>query len=213
LALFASGFLLSLSLCMDLGIVNVSIMKTGIEQGIFRSFLVGLGSCFGDLLYAVLAAAGVSWLIERSAALRWMLWLGGTAVLVYLTVSMAKAALRPKPLSVSAAWGSGGGSGRLRPFLQGLALSVASPTSFLWFASMGGSVIAASIGHEEGRLAPFFAGFFTASAAWSLFIAVLSGLGGRAMGERMVRMFSLVSALLFLGFAVRVFWDGLQRLI
>jgi L-lysine exporter family protein LysE/ArgO len=40
--LFISGFLLSLSLCLDLGIVNVAIIKTGIEKGFLPSLHIGL---------------------------------------------------------------------------------------------------------------------------------------------------------------------------
>jgi L-lysine exporter family protein LysE/ArgO len=68
---FVSGFLLSLSLCLDLGIVNVAVVKTGLERGVLPSFLVGLGSSFGDLIYALLSMVGMS-LLMQFTVVRWM---------------------------------------------------------------------------------------------------------------------------------------------
>jgi len=56
--LFISGFLLSLSLCLDLGIVNVAIIKTGVEKGFLPSLNIGLGSTVGDIVYATLSTLG-----------------------------------------------------------------------------------------------------------------------------------------------------------
>lgn len=58
------GFLFSLSLCLDLGLVNVAVLKTGIEKGLRPSFAIGFGSCFGDLFYLTLALLGVSVVFE-----------------------------------------------------------------------------------------------------------------------------------------------------
>lgn len=57
---FFTGFLLSLSL--DLGIVNLAILKTGFENGFRASLWVGIGSSLGDILYALLTVVGISYL-------------------------------------------------------------------------------------------------------------------------------------------------------
>ena len=56
--MFISGFVLSLSACLDLGLVNVATIRRGIEAGSAAAFAVSLGSCFGDLLYAALSMPG-----------------------------------------------------------------------------------------------------------------------------------------------------------
>src|SRR3569832_2145048 len=95
---FGQGFMFSLSLCFDLGIVNVAIIKVGVEQGFRRSFMVGFGSCFGDLIYLTLALLGISFLFEYPF-IRWPLWIAGTFYLVWLAIQMARDAYRPKPVS------------------------------------------------------------------------------------------------------------------
>jgi L-lysine exporter family protein LysE/ArgO len=45
---------------MDIGIVNVAIIKTGIERGFSQSLHIGLRSSFGDLIYATLSLLGIT---------------------------------------------------------------------------------------------------------------------------------------------------------
>ncbi|MCL6516092.1 LysE family transporter [Alicyclobacillus sp.] len=242
LALFVSGFLLSLSLCLDIGIVNVAVIKTGLEKGALPSFLVGLGSAFGDLVYATVSMLGLSALL-RSTVVRWALWLGGTVVLLYLSVHMLKETLRPQALAGIAggragAWEAGegaddrlnrrtgpGGDGespahgvrreavpggsRWKPLWMGFGLALSSPSAILWFAAVGGSVIASTGQHVHVRgLAAFFAGFFCAGALWSAAVAYVAGRARHWLGPLAMRAISLVSALLMVYFAVQVFLRG-----
>lgn len=213
MSIFLSGFLLSLSLCLDLGMVNVAVLRAGVQRGWLPSFLIGVGSSFGDLLYALLSMVGISLLLQN-VYVRWLLWLGGTAVLLYMTWGMIQELRKPKEIVVK----NGGEQTEevrrgWRDFTWGMGLALASPSAILWFATIGGSVIAASSGGSSSSLLLFFTGFFAASLAWSLFMAVLSSQGGKMLGPRLVRGFSLVSALLFLYFAGKVFLDGYHTLL
>lgn len=210
--LFVAGFLLSLSLCFDLGIVNLAMVRTGLQRGSFASFLVGLGSCFGDLIYAVASLFAVSLLLEH-AAVRWALWIGGTLALLFLAGHMLRESVgsgrfvADAPATPAAPRGTG-----LDHFRTGFVLALASPSAILWFAAVGGSLIA-TYADEASALLPFFAGFFAAGLLWSLGIALLTGQAGRALGPRPARVLALLSAVLFLYFAVRVFIDGYESLI
>ncbi|SFU79441.1 L-lysine exporter family protein LysE/ArgO [Alicyclobacillus macrosporangiidus] len=211
--LFVSGFLLSLSLCLDIGLVNVAIIKTGLERGAWPSFLVGLGSSFGDLTYAVVSMLGMSVLL-RFAAVRWALWFGGSAALLYLAGHMVKESLRPRAIAATADGAAGGTDGRgggMKSLWMGLGLALASPSAILWFAAVGGSVIAATGQHVPVRgLAAFYAGFFCAGVLWSALVALVAGRARQWLGPRTMRGVSLLSALLLVYFAIRVFLQGLH---
>jgi L-lysine exporter family protein LysE/ArgO len=229
---FVTGFLLSLSVCLDLGLVNVAILRTAMRDGARPAFLVGLGSCFGDLIYFALSALGVSALLSWMPV-RWTLWLGGTSVLLYLTGKMAREVVRPHALDLDAAppaamgapppAGAMAASPPRRPlfhpvfhplfhsFFLGLSLALASPTSILWFAAVGGSVIASFAGQRR-VLPPFVAGFFVAGVLWSFAIAFGAARVGRAAGVGAVRILSALSAVLFAYFALDVFRAGLRAL-
>jgi len=217
---FASGFLLSLSVCLDLGLVNLAILRTALRAGARRAFLIGLGSCFGDLTYFTLSALGVSALLSWTPV-RWTLWLGGTGVLVYLTAKMAREVVHPHPLDLDGAppavidlrppAAATAARPLLQPLLLGLSLALASPTAILWFVAVGGSVIASFAGQRR-VLAPFVAGFFVAGVLWSFALAFGAARVGRVAGVRLTRILSALSAVLFAYFALDVFRSGLRVL-
>lgn len=226
--LFLSGFILSLSLCLDLGMVNVAIVREGMLRGFWPSFLIGLGSSFGDLTYAVLATTGVT-LLLGIVEVRYALWIGGTAALLYFAAAMVRSAWKPAAMNggpghskvgPTAAGADAGlaGSDRGaaysggRAFLWGWGLAIASPTSILWFATVGGSVVAKSPVQGAHALAAFLGGFFCASVVWSLGMAALSAYSGSKLGPAFVRAISVLSALLFLYLAAEVFLDGYRTL-
>jgi L-lysine exporter family protein LysE/ArgO len=204
--------LLSLTLCLDLGIVNIAILRAGVERGFWAAFLIGVGSSFGDLIYAVLAVLGMTYILQQFMWLRWLLWLGGTLVLLYFAWHMLRSALNPRSLQSEASAARTDGRQRLKDFAWGLGLALSSPSAILWFATVGGSIVAAEGSRIQGGLTAFFSGFFTASVAWSLLAATVGSMGARTMGNRLQRVFSLGSAALFVFFAAKVFWHGFHDL-
>jgi L-lysine exporter family protein LysE/ArgO len=201
---FGSGFLLSLSLCLDLGLVNVAIVRTALQRGGRAGFLVGAGSCLGDLAYFAAALFGVE-VLMRWTPFRWAIWIGGTLVLLVLAARMIREVARPRQLAME---DEGGPRKRgLHLLGWGLALALASPTAILWFAAVGGSVIATS-GGARSDLVPFAGGFFAAGIVWSAALAGAAALLQRVGGQKVTRALALVSALLFLYFAAVVFVRG-----
>jgi len=203
---FWTGYLLSISLCMDLGIVNVATIRVALTQGGTAAFLMGVGSCVGDLIYFTLAALGAATLAQW-APMRWSLWLFGTAVLLYLAWKMAREVVHPRQITMDeTARQSNHGL-----LLTGMGLALASPTAILWFAAVGGSVIA-SFGGDRGTLLPFAAGFASAGLTWAAMIAYGAGALGGSLGKPLTRVLALVSAIVFLYLAAVVFVRGLRAI-
>ncbi|HEV8629159.1 MAG TPA: hypothetical protein VGV61_02505 [Thermoanaerobaculia bacterium] len=67
---FWAGIPLSLSLCLDLGLVNAAVFNTAIERGGGAGFLVGLGSGLGDLGFFLGGLAWSAFLAYATALLR-----------------------------------------------------------------------------------------------------------------------------------------------
>ena len=218
LELFLTGFALSLSLCLDLGIVNVAAFSTAATRGAQPAMVLGLGSCFGDLFYALIAMLGVMSLLHIEWV-RWVLWLGGSAVLVYLAAKMLKQSLHASaPFSGSIAGAEAAGTiieTRLaNDFGKGFAMAIASPSAILWFASVGGSLIATTAGGARDGAWPFFLGFFVAGVLWSGFVAFAgSRLLASSFGARFARTVAAISALLFVVLAIKVMIDGYRTLL
>ena len=49
---FSNGFLLSLSLCLDIGIANIAMMTLAMQRGYFHGFWLGIGTCLAPIVAA-----------------------------------------------------------------------------------------------------------------------------------------------------------------
>lgn len=213
--MLSDGFFLSLSLCLDIGLVNVAILSLTLSHGFKPGFWLGLGSCFGDLAYAALALAGMAVLLQFEAV-RWVVWLGGGAVLLFLTWKMAREALfPPKPAEAgddAAALGAARASAP-RSFLRGMLLAMSSPSAILWFAAVGGALIAKAGATTPVTASVFLSGFFLGGLAWTLFLCGLASQGRKRAGAGLMRACHVVSALLFAYFSYSVIVGGYRDLI
>jgi L-lysine exporter family protein LysE/ArgO len=220
---FLAGFLLSLSLCMDLGVVNIALIRLGLTQGMRAALVFGLGSCIGDMIYALSSLSLVNLLLAHQAV-RVALWIGGSAVLLWLAVKMLRESMRapaepamPAPAAPAAVPTDGPGAnsqklGLAREFGRGVMLALSSPTAILWFAAVGGSVIAAHAS-DRSALWPFFAGFFAAGVLWTIALAALTGYAHRRLSANFTRVLALLSAGLFAYFALVVFVGGYKEFV
>jgi len=215
LAIATKGFLLSISLCLDIGIVNAALINTGLRKGLRPALLMGLGSCFGDLFYALLSLLGMS-LLFSFTPVRWVMWLGGGAVLLWLAWKMARSAWREfhQPSSHTGA-GSDDASVRSSQaeFWRGLLMALASPSSLLWFAAVGGSIIAQSTDGSSLSASIFLSGFFLGGLVWSSFLAWLASHGQKLVGHRLLLYCNAASAALFAYLALGVIINGYQTLL
>jgi len=213
-SLLSEGFFLSLSLCLDIGVVNVAIISRTLTHGFRPGFWLGLGSCFGDLVYAGLALAGMAALLQFDAV-RWIVWIGGGAILLMLTWKMAREALNPAtaPPVEGAAEPASPVLDPWRSFGRGVLLALSSPSAILWFAAVGGALIAKTGATSVGAAALFLAGFFLGGLAWTLFICGLASHGRKRAGAGLLRACHLFSALLFAYFSYSVIVHGYRDLI
>ncbi len=210
-SLLSNGFFLSLSLCLDIGIVNVAILSLALQRGFKAGFWLGLGSCVGDLIYAALALAGMAVLLQFHAV-RWAVWLGGGAVLLYLTWKMAREALSAAPAAV-AENAAARAAAPWRSFARGVMLALSSPSAILWFAAVGGALIAKAGASTPATAAPFLGGFFLGGLIWTVGICMLASQGGKRAGPGLMRACHVASALLFAYLSYDVILGGYRTLI
>ncbi|MDU8458433.1 LysE family translocator [Pseudomonas syringae group sp. J254-4] len=201
---FSNGFLLSLSLCLDIGLANIAMITLSMQRGFFKGLWLGLGTCVGDLVYAVLAMLGMAVLLQYEAV-RYVLWLGGTAVLAWFCFRMVMSATAVSTGLDNQDVQSEKSSVAL--FLHGIFLAMSSPSAILWFAAVGGALIARQ-GSDLASASTFLVGFVAAGVVWSISLCALAHQGGRFMGERMLRWSYIASALIFAYFTLYVVITG-----
>ncbi|AOI91488.1 LysE family translocator [Burkholderia pseudomultivorans] len=212
-SMLSDGFFLSLSLCLDIGLVNVAMLSLTLSHGFRPGFWLGVGSCVGDLVYAALALAGMAVLLQFEAV-RWIVWIGGGAVLLFLTCKMAREALAPAagPGDDKDAAPPPRASAR-RSFMRGMLLAMSSPSAILWFAAVGGALIAKAGATTPATASVFLSGFFLGGLAWTLFMCTLASQGRKRAGAGLMRACHVASALLFAYFSYSVIVGGYRDLI
>lgn len=205
---FSNGFLLSLSLCLDIGIANIAMITLAMQRGYFHGFWLGIGTCVGDLAYALLALAGMAVLLQYEAV-RWILWIGGGAMLLWFAGKMLIAAFRKaSELNVSETHQY---RPLLREFGRGVVLAMSSPTAILWFATVGGALISRMGQHSVTATSWFLSGFFIAGMFWTFVLCLVGSFGGRLLGQRLLKYSYIVSALIFSYFALYVIVSGYRE--
>jgi len=203
----SNGFLLSLSLCMDIGIVNVALLTLAMQRGFLPSFWFGLGSCFGDLIYATLALVGMLTLLQFTPV-RWIIWIGGSLVLLFLMVKMTINAFSAPPESFNHHTDRSHHS----QFVKGMLMAMSSPSAILWFAAVGGALIAQSTdGSWETNLL-FLSAFFSAGLIWTLGLCFVGHNSGKLAGQKILKYCYVGSAILFAYFAYKVILEGYENL-
>lgn len=207
---FTSGFLLSLSLCLDIGVANIAMITLAMQRGYFQGFCLGLGTCVGDLIYAVLALAGMTVLLQYESV-RWVLWVGGSALLVYFAAKMIYSAIHHSSVLAQASEANNGSP--RKEFFRGIFLAMSSPSAILWFAAVGGTLIARSGGGGIASSGLFLAGFFCAGLVWTMGLCLAATQGGKLLGDKLLRYSYLASAAIFCYFAVYVILSGYQEFV
>jgi L-lysine exporter family protein LysE/ArgO len=207
---FSNGFLLSLSLCLDIGVANIAMITLAMQRGYLQGFWLGLGTCVGDLIYAIAALAGMTVLLQYETV-RWALWIGGSVLLVYFALKMLLAAFNN-----ATAMSTDGevlvGSG-WKEFSRGIFLAMSSPSAILWFAAVGGVLISRSGSGSTLDAGLFLAGFFCAGLAWTISLCLAATHGGKLLGDKLLKYSYIASAGIFCYFAFYVIVSGYQEFI
>jgi threonine/homoserine/homoserine lactone efflux protein len=77
---------------------------------------------------------------------------------------------------------------RVGPFLAGVLTSVANPYFWIWWATLGGALLAAALASGPGDAALFLAGHGTADLAWLLLVGAAVARGSAFLPDRAYRL-------------------------
>ena len=182
------GAAVGLAIAAPVGPIGLLCIRRTLAQGRLAGFVCGLGAATADLVYGILAAAGISalnaWLLHRA------LWLsiGGAIFLIALGVRtwMEKPAVEAV---------SGGG------FSSTFFLTLTNPMTIVSFAGVMAGLGAAA---SSSKIAPFSiaAGVFLGSAAWWLALTTTTGMLRRWIASSSLRLVNRIAAVMLVGFGL-----------
>ncbi len=196
-----TGVTLGLAYSAAPGVVNTEATRRGSARGFGAAFAVESGALIGDMLWAVLALAGVS-LTARFWPVQVTLGLIGGLFLLRMAWLAAHDALHRRRPTTGAVSGRG-------DFATGAVFGVANPVGLAFWSGLGGGVVASGAG--ASGVALFLVAFFLGALLWSAGFGALVGWGRRWARPLVFQLLDGVCALALGYFGFSLLWTGAQE--
>jgi threonine/homoserine/homoserine lactone efflux protein len=218
---FLAGILFGLSLAAPPGPMNAIIAEESVVRGWLAGVISGTGAMTADIVFFLLAFAGVATVVEQWPALRGtMITLGGLLMLyfAYDAVNSAQSTLT-----------GDGVPGDSRGFEKALVLGLTNPFQILFWLTVGVALLEPGtidiLSHmpyvgdaaegllivETGSVA-LLAGFFGGIVVWITGFPALLVVTDRRV-DSLAPVVAGASALILVGFGFLFLWDGLGTLL
>ncbi|MFN3231969.1 MAG: LysE family translocator [Alphaproteobacteria bacterium] len=190
LPLVLKGFLVGILVAAPMGPVNVLCIQKAVTRGRVAGFLTGLGAAFGDAVFAVVAALGltaVAAFIDKHEI--WFRLPGGLLLLV-----LAVLLWRSHPHFESGSDDNNGAStGLFRSMTATFLLTVSNPITLAGFATLF-VAWGLSTGFDAVAAANVVLGVFAGSAFWWAALALLVGLLHGHIEDKHLLLFNRIAA-------------------
>lgn len=163
-SLFGQGLIIGLSIAAPVGPIGLLCIQRTLSNGFFSGWLSGLGAATADLIYGVIAALGLTLVLQLLDQWSVVIQVLGITFLIYLGIHTWR-----QPVSHRAAQ-LVNRSGLFRDYLSTFVLTLANPATILAFIGIF-SGFQLQPGGEPMQL---IAGVFLGSALWWTLLASLS---------------------------------------
>ncbi len=220
-AIFVSSFISGLSGALMPGPLLAVTIRHTTRQGFVAAPLLVLGHAILEAGLLCLLVFGLTEWLKGDAAVT-VIALAGAAMLLRMAVGMAREVRTLRFAGSGSPEGDAlpparteeaGGSGPLRPLLDGIVASASNPYWSLWWATIGLGYMVLSRGQGWVGLASFFAGHILADAAWYLFVGTAVAAGRGWFTDRVYRGVVGACAVFLAFFALSFAYMGFSRIL
>jgi len=184
---------MGIALAMPIGPVVMEIIRRGTRSGFLSAFLVSLGATVADIFYLIVIFTGIYYFINNSIVQTGM-WILGFVILIYLGIEGLRDFLK-KDIKLKQEK-----SRHKNSFIAGMLLGFSSPTAFLWWIGIFGSIMVTAnnpyIAMQNGLLITL------GIVIWELFLSVLTHYGKKILTNRVLRYVSVVSGIILIYFGL-----------
>lgn len=183
LVIFATSFGVGFSGAMIPGPILAATIPQAAQRGFWIGPALVLGHALAEIPMVVILATGLSLLPWRQIAV--VIGLAGGLVLVAMGLDMARrGATGAASPSRQASTGTGA---KLGPVLTGVALSLANPSWFVWWFTIGAAYILWAQGAGPGGILSFYSGHILSDLSWYSLVALAAARGARLMSPAVYR--------------------------
>lgn len=195
LLIFATSYLVALSGALMPGPMFTVTVKESLLRGGRAGFLIVGGHGLAEIFLLGLFALGLSQVLQ-ALWISAVVGIGGGAVLLLMGAGILRSALSAQDyleLQEKEAFGAREGSGSrrfgssLRPFGEGIIVSLANPTWILWWFSIGVLYVTQALRYGWLGLFAFYSGHILADLSWYVFVSCTVAAGKKFLSPAVYR--------------------------
>lgn len=203
----AAGIAIGLAMTAPPGPVNILVIRTAIGQGFRVAFLTGLGAVASDMIYASIAAYGVSSIAHLISSHARPLMAVGGAVLVFIGVRLARTRLGLEALGPDAAGDMSVVPGKM---LTAFTMSITNPGVLFGFLAIIGTMNGVLHLSEHASRPPMVVvGVAIGTMLWWLFLSFLVSRFRERISETMFIRINRWTGVLIAGFGFALLMEAL----
>ncbi|MDH7577776.1 MAG: LysE family transporter [Bacillota bacterium] len=192
LLIFTTAYLVAFSGALMPGPMLTVTIKESIQRGGRAGFLIVGGHGFAEILLLGLFFLGLNRLLQ-TGWISAVVGIGGGMVLLFMGFDVLRGALAAKinlDLENQGAFRHEDqkyAGSDLRPFIEGIIVSVANPTWILWWFSIGVLYVTQASRYGWLGLSAFYSGHILADLSWFVFVAYMIATGRKFLSPGIYR--------------------------
>lgn len=205
--LLATGIAIGLAMTAPPGPVNLLVIRTAVAHGFRVAFLTGLGSVVSDMIYASIAAYGVSSIAHVITSHARPLTAVGGAILVFIGVRLARTRMGLDVLGTEAARDRGQILGKM---FTAFTMSITNPGVLFGFLAIFGTMNGVlRLSENAARPPTAVAGVAIGVILWWLFLSFLISGFRERVSESMLARINRWTGILIAAFGFALLMEAL----
>ena len=195
LAFLLKGIILGFSIAAPVGPIGVLCIRRTLQFGRFSGLFSGLGAAAADVIYAVVAAFGLTFVSNMLMAGQFWLRLIGGLFLLYLgwKTFFAKVNDRTKEVAHTSLAGD---------FISTFFLTITNPMTILSFLALFAGLGLSSMNSTYLEASSLVFGVFLGSAAWWLILSEGVTLFRKKVSEKVMKWINHLAGAIIIGFGI-----------
>ena len=208
-AIFATSLFVGFSGALMPGPLLTVVISRSAQRGFWEGPTLVLGHAIAEFLIVAGLAAGLSRLLRQNLVAGLIGILGG-AFLLWMGFDIARSAWWGT-VSLEQATGAEAGL-QLGPIFTGAVVSISNPYWVLWWATVGASYVALSLGRGPLGLTSFYFGHILSDLSWYSLVALLIAKGKALLSQPVYRLILLVCGLFLIALSFYFIYSGIKFL-
>ncbi|QPC46002.1 LysE family translocator [Mangrovibacillus cuniculi] len=192
---FIHFVVLGISLAAPVGPINVEMIRRGLSNGFYSSWLVGLGGMSADIVFLLFILFGIAPFLQHPLVQTCM-YVIGFGMLVYLGITTLKTSFSNEPIIQDSPNKS------TTSYWSGFGIALFNPINFVFWFGIFGSSIQELMGNGWGHALFACASLLLGIFLWNLNVAFTVHFSRNLVNDRLLKVMNGVAGMALIGSSV-----------